>query len=209
MKLLPPPLLLHQVSKLRNWIASPILDGSSSSKLDIKGVFYSFKTPPRTSKTTQYSYNKWSYFLHLSCCFKCQNSEIELQAQYLTDPQALSWTLKVWFVALRCPQRTSKTTQYSYNKWFINKWSYSLHLSCCIKCQNSKIELQAQYSTDSQALSWTLKVWFIALRRPQERPKRPIIHIINEVTSSTSPVASSVKTPKLNCKPNTQRILKL
>src|SRR6266567_4016032 len=99
---------------------------------------------------------------------------------------------------------TSKMSRYRYNKL-----SYSLHLSCCIKCQNSEIELQAQYSTDPQALSWTSKVCFIALRRPQERPKRPSIHIINEVTSSTSPVASSVKTPKFNCKPNTQRILKL
>ncbi len=141
MKLLPPPLLLLKVSKLRNWIASPILNGSSSSKLDLKGVICSFKTPPGTSKMSEYSYNKWRY---------------------------------------------------------------SLHLSFCIKGQNSEIELQAQYSTDSQALSWTLKMWFVALRRIQERAKRAGIHVQNKATLSISPATSIIKSSKWNCTSNTQ-----
>ena len=106
--------------------------------------------------------------------------------------------------SFKTPLRMSKMTQYSYNKW-----SYSLHLSCYIKWQKSEIELQAQYSMDSQAPSWSLKVWFIALSCPQEHAKWPSYSYKNEVTPSTSSAASSVKAPKLNFKPNTQQILKL
>ena len=71
------------------------------------------------------------------------------------------------------------------------------------------MELQGPYWPHSQGETWTLKGSSVALKGPQEHPKLPSIHIKNEVTQFTPPAASSVKTPKWNCKANTQQILKL
>ena len=108
---------------------------------------------------------------------------MELQGQYSTDSQALSWALKVWFIALRRLQEHPKLPSIHINNYCL--------LSCCIKCQNSEMELQGQYSTDSQALSWSFKVWFIALRCCQERPKRWRNGYNNWIIGST-PLYSSI-----------------
>ena len=78
--------------------------------------------------------------------------------------------------------------------------------SLLINPQNSEIELQDQYSTNSFDLSSPLKPLILAFRRAQERPnvarngyRIPSVH-------GTLPYASSLKTPKLNCKTNTQPI---
>src|SRR6266446_2066242 len=79
--------------------------------------------------------------------------------------------------------------------------------SLFINPQNSEIELQDQYSTNSLDLSFPLKPLILAFRRAQERPyvarngyRIPSAHC-------TLPYSSTLKTPKLNCKTNTQPIL--
>src|SRR6266446_2151343 len=66
---------------------------------------------------------------------------------------------------LQTSPRTSKCGQ----KWVENS-KCSMHPSLCIKPQNSEIELQDQYSTNSFDLSLPLKLLILAFRRAQERP---------------------------------------
>jgi len=52
-KLLTPPLLMHQPLKTRNGIARQLLNGFARSKLVLKGINQTFKMTQRTSKTSQ------------------------------------------------------------------------------------------------------------------------------------------------------------
>src|SRR6267143_1088225 len=78
--------------------------------------------------------------------------------------------------------------------------------SLFINPQNSEIELQDQYSTNSFDLSFPLKLLILAFRRAQERPNvarngysMPSVHC-------TLLYSSTLNTPKLNCKTNNQCI---
>src|SRR6267378_1952014 len=78
--------------------------------------------------------------------------------------------------------------------------------SLFINPQNSEIELQDQYSTNSVDLSSPLKPLILAFRRAQERPnvarngyRIPSVHC-------TLHYASTLKTLKSNCKTNNQCI---
>src|SRR6266566_1472666 len=129
-----------------------------------------------------------------------QNSEIELQDQYSINSFDLSLPLKLLILAFRRAQERPNVARNGYR-------IPSVHCTLCIKPQNSEIELQDQYSTNSFDLSLPLKLLILAFRQAQERPnvarngyRIPSVHC-------TLPYSSSLKTPKLNCKTNTQPIL--
>src|SRR6266567_461563 len=73
-----------------------------------------------------------------------------------------------------------------------------------IKAQNSEIELQDQYSTKFYGLSSLLKQLIPAFRQAQERPNMARNGYRIHSVHCTLPYASKLKTPKLNCKTNTQ-----
>src|SRR6266567_3370032 len=138
-----------------------------------------------------------------SQCINPQNSEIELQDQYSTNCFDLSLPLKPLILAFRQAQERPNVARNGYR-------IPSAHCTLpplCINPQNSEIELQDQYSTNSFDLSLPLKPLILAFRRAQERPnvtrngyRIPSVHC-------TLPYSSTLKTPKLKCKTNTQPIL--
>src|SRR6267378_3212032 len=138
--------------------------------------------------------------VHCTLCIKPQNSEIELQDQYSTNSFDLSFPLKLLILAFRRAQERPYVARNGYR-------IPSVHCSLCIKPQNSKIELQDQYSTNSFDLSLPLKPLILAFRRAQEHPNVARNGYRIPSVDGTLPYASSLKTPKLNCKTNTQPIL--
>ncbi len=109
------PFPMHQGSKLRNWIARPILNQILWSKFSLKAVNSSFQTSPRAvnssfqmSPRTSKCGQKWVYnsqcSLHTSLCIKAQNSEIEVQDQYSTKFYGLNSPLKQLIPAFRRAQ---------------------------------------------------------------------------------------------------------
>ncbi len=114
------------------------------------------------------------------------------------------WTkfaLKAMNQGLQTSPRTSKCGQ----KWVENS-KCSPHPSLCIKAQNSEIEFQDQYSTNFHDLSLPLNLWIRAFRRAQECPTVARNEYRMQGVHFTLLYASSLKTPKLNCKTNTQSI---
>ena len=75
-----------------------------------------------------------------------------------------------------------------------------------IKPQNSEIELHDQYSTNFYGLSLLLKLLIPAFRGDQERPNVARNGYRLQSVHGTLLYAWSIKTPKLNCKTNTQPI---
>ena len=78
---------------------------------------------------------------------------MELQGPYWPHSQGETWTLKGTSVALKGPQEHPKIPSIH-----IKNEVTQFTPPAAFKCENSEMELQGQYSTDSQAPSSSLKV---------------------------------------------------
>jgi len=105
------PFSMHQASKLRNWIARPILNGFSCCKFVLKATNYSFQTHPKTSKTTRKWVRQLNYTLHPSLSINTSKIRNEIAKQALNGLTRWKLIQKAIIHAFQMPPRTLKTSQ--------------------------------------------------------------------------------------------------
>src|SRR6266446_5595061 len=152
---------MHQASKLRNELQDQYSTNSFDLSLPLKLLILAFRRAQERPNVARNWYRIPS--VHCTLCIKPQNSEIELQDQYSTNSFDLSFPLKLLILAFRRAQEHPNVAR----NWYRIP---SVHCTLCIKPQNSEIELQDQYSTNSFDLSFPLKLLILAFRRAQGRP---------------------------------------
>src|SRR6266446_3917105 len=192
---------MHQASKLRNELQDQYSTNSFDLSLPLKLLILAFRRAQEHPNVARNWYRIPS--VHCTLCIKPQNSEIELQDQYSTNSFDLSFPLKLLILPFR---RAQERPNVARNGCRIQSLHCTVPYASSLKPQNPEIELQDQYSTDFHGLSLSLKLLITAFKRTQEHPNMARNGYRIQSVCCTLPYASSLKTPKLNCKTNTQWI---